>query len=111
MSDREATARAYYDRLDGHEYDALADLLAPGFVHERPDRSLDGRETFVEFMREQRPQTDTTHPIDAVYENGADELAVRGRLLDSDGERITSFVDVFSFDGDHIAFIQTYTTR
>jgi ketosteroid isomerase-like protein len=118
MTDREAAARAYYRALDEGDYDALAGLLAPEFVHVRPDRTLEGRDRFVRFMREERPQTDTTHPIDGVFASadggtesdaGTDAVAVRGRLLDSDGERITGFVDVFAFEDGAVASIHTYT--
>ncbi|WP_324665986.1 nuclear transport factor 2 family protein [Haloarcula sediminis] len=128
-----AQARAYYRTLDEGEYDRLAALLAEGFVHDRPDQTIEGRERFVRFMREERPQTDTTHPIDAVFEGvdgvqpsgtGASPdqpsagreppdrrtgVAVRGRLLDADGTPIASFVDVFTFAADRIARIETYT--
>jgi ketosteroid isomerase-like protein len=106
--DRTATARAYYDALDVGEYDRLADLLAPDFSQTRPDRTFEGRDRFVRFMREERPQTDTSHPVDAVYERD-DGVAVEGRLLASDGSQIAAFVDAFSFDGDRIAAIRTYT--
>ncbi|QZP36288.1 nuclear transport factor 2 family protein [Halobaculum magnesiiphilum] len=122
----EATARAYYRAIDAAAYDDLAALLAPAFVHERPDRTLSGREEFVRFMREERPRTDTEHRIDAVYvESDAtddgdpesdgdapDGIAVRGRLLDDGGE-LFGFVDVFEFesaDADAvIAHLTTYT--
>jgi ketosteroid isomerase-like protein len=116
-------ARAYYDAIDGDDYDQLASLLAPSFVHDRPDRTIEGRGRFVQFMREERPQTDTTHPVDALYCRQEDsavepvdgdnmetaEVAARGRLLDADGERIVGFVDVFTFAGDDIERIETYT--
>jgi len=125
-------ARAYYDAIDSDDYDQLASLLAPSFVHDRPDQTIEGRERFVRFMREERPQTDTTHPLDGLYcrnEDGAAErtdgddtmkridgddtataeVVARGRLLDADGEPIVGFVDVFSFDGDDIERIETYT--
>jgi ketosteroid isomerase-like protein len=112
--------RAYYDAIDGDDYDRLASLLAPSFVHDRPDRTIEGRERFVRFMREERPQTDTTHPLDGLYcrqsDDAADsdgtvtaEVVARGRLLDADGERIVGFVDVFTFAGDDIERIETYT--
>ncbi len=105
-----AAARAYYRALDDDDYDLLESVLDTDFVHERPDMTLEGRERFVQFMREERPQTDTSHPIDAVYEqaDGA-EIVVRGRLLAADGSEITGFVDVFSFDGERIATIRTFT--
>ncbi|KAA9408501.1 nuclear transport factor 2 family protein [Haloarcula hispanica] len=115
--------RAYYDAIDGDDYDQLTSLLAPSFVHNRPDRTIEGRDRFVQFMREERPQTDTTHPVDALYCRQEDsavepadgdnmetvEVVARGRLLDADGERIVGFVDVFTFAGDDIERIETYT--
>lgn len=107
---RTEVARAYYRALDGDDYDLLADLLAPGFRHVRPDRTLEGRERFVRFMREERPTRDTSHPLDGVYRQQAGEgVVVRGRLLDPEGDLIVRFVDVFSFDGADIAEIRTYT--
>jgi len=115
-----AQARAYYRALDEGDYDLLAALLAAEFVHDRPDRTIEGRERFVRFMREERPQTDTTHPVDAVFAatdggrassgwgpDGA--VAVRGRLLDADDDPIARFVDVFEFTAERIARIETYT--
>jgi ketosteroid isomerase-like protein len=113
--------RAYYRALDAGDYELLAALLAPGFVHERPDMTLEGRERFVRFMREQRPTTDTTHPLDGVYrrvgseeaEHGREdddpkaELAARGRLLGPDGEEFTGFVDVFTFEGERMVRLRT----
>jgi len=106
--DQVATARAYYRALDKGDYDLLADLLTAAFVHERPDRTFEGRAQFVQFMREDRPQTDTTHPIDAVY-TGETGVVVEGRLLDADGETITRFADRFSFSDAAISRIETYT--
>ncbi|MFB9824562.1 nuclear transport factor 2 family protein [Halobaculum roseum] len=128
----EATARAYYRAIDAAAYDDLSALLAPAFVHDRPDRTLSGREEFVRFMREERPRTDTEHRIDGVYvDSGADddggglvrgdrdgdgaatEVAVRGRLLDDEGGELFGFVDVFEFaspDSDAaVAHLTTYT--
>jgi ketosteroid isomerase-like protein len=101
-------ARAYYRALDEGDYDLLSALLTEGFVHDRPDRTIEGRERFVRFMREERPQTDTTHPVETVFE-GAGAVAVRGRLLDADGDCIVGFVDVFEFAGDRVDRIETYT--
>ena len=114
-------ARAYYDAIDGDDYDQLASLLAPSFVHDRPDRTIEGRERFVRFMREERPQTDTTHSLSGVYRRQADSTAeptgsedgvaavvARGRLLDAEGEYIFSFVDVFTFAEDDIERIETF---
>lgn len=109
---RVARARAYYRAIDDDEYDLLAALLTEEFVHERPDRTIEGRERFVQFMREERPATDTSHPIDGVYAADGDpppEVAVRGRLLASDGTEITGFVDVFRFDpADRVRRLLTF---
>ncbi len=106
---RVETARTYYRALDEDDYDVLADLLAADFVHDRPDMRLEGRERFVQFMREERPTKDTSHPIDAVYDrrDGTD-VVVRGRLLSPDGDLLTTFLDVFSFDGERIERIETF---
>jgi hypothetical protein len=139
-----ARAREYYRTLDEHDYERLRALLAPEFVQERPDATLEGRERFVRFMRDERPRTDTSHAVDAVYvtppsgggqsegggvgesvataggdaahtgavDGGVDgtrEVAVRGRLLTADGERMARFVDVF-VDGDAgFVRLDTYT--
>jgi len=104
------TARAYYRALDGDDYELLGDLLAPGFRHLRSDMTLEGRERFVQFMREERPMKDTTHPVDGVYcQNDGEEVVVRGRLLDPEGDLLVRFVDVFSFEDGAIAEIQTFT--
>jgi ketosteroid isomerase-like protein len=110
MADRRDLALSYYRTLDDGDYEALTDLLASGFVHDRPDTTLEGRERFVRFMREERPRTDTTHDVDAVYGPTADDagVAVRGRLL-ADGALLVEFVDAFSYDGGAITRINTYT--
>jgi ketosteroid isomerase-like protein len=107
------TARAYYRALDSGAYDELASLLRPDFTHYRPDRTLEGRERFVRFMREERPMTDTIHEIEAVYRaveaTDDGEVAVRGRLLDSEGEALFGFLDVHELSADGIAATHTYT--
>lgn len=108
--DAEATVRGYYEAIDADEYDRLADLLAPDVVHERPDRSFEGRETLVGFMRDDRPNKDTSHDIGAVcVEESGDEIAVRGRLFAADGTEMFSFVDVFEVVDGEIRRIRTYT--
>ena len=101
-------ARAYYQAIDDDDYDLLSALLSGDFVHDRPDRTLEGRDRFVQFMRSGRPQTDTTHPIDDVYRRDSG-VAIRGRLLGADGDHIVGFVDVFEFDDGRIHRIETYT--
>jgi ketosteroid isomerase-like protein len=104
---RVTAARAYYDALDGHDHEALADLLVADFVHDRPDRTIEGSESFVRFMREKRPNPDTSHELDGVAEAG-DEVLVRGRLLDG-GDLLVQFCDAFAFEDGRIARIVTYT--
>src|SRR6056297_1040019 len=108
--DRETAAREYYRALDEDDYETLSDLLVPEFVHYRPDRTIEGRDRFVTFMRDERPMKATSHPLDAVYASDSPgEVAVRGRLLDPDGEPVVSFVDVFAFEGERVETIHTYT--
>ncbi|MFC6615775.1 nuclear transport factor 2 family protein [Halopenitus salinus] len=107
-ADAERLVRRYYAHIDAGDYEALAALLDPAFVHDRPDRTLDGRDRFVAFMRDERPMTDTEHVVDAVYANGSDRAA-RGRLLDADGEVLFAFLDVFSIGTDRIESLRTYT--
>jgi ketosteroid isomerase-like protein len=106
--DADGFVQAYYDAIDDGDYDTLGDLLATEFEHVRPDRTLSGREAFVSFMRDDRPQTDTAHVLNAVYE-GRDGVAARGRLLDADGE-IFAFVDVFDLSNGAIQGLATYTS-
>lgn len=105
--DRIAAARSYYDALDDHDYDALAALLAPDFVHDRPDRTIEGRDAFVRFMRAERPNPDTTHDVVAVAE-GDGEVVVRGRLFDGD-TLLVRFCDAFAFADERVSRVTTYT--
>ena len=121
--DGAALAREYYRSIDEDDYDALAGILSGGFVHYRPDRTIEGREAFVAFMRSGRPERDTTHVVDSVYTtrgvngnenrdadgNEKQNVAVEGRLLDADGDTWFRFVDTFDIGGDGIASIRTYT--
>ena len=101
-------AREYYRAIDDGDYAALTDALAGGFVHRRPDTTIEGREEFVSFMRGGRPETDTEHAIEAVYDDG-DRVAVEGRLLRADGSEWFRFVDVFTVGDDRIRALRTYT--
>ena len=108
MDDTEL-AREYYRAIDDGDYPRLSDLLADGFVHGRPDRTIEGREAFVAFMQSGRPETDTEHVLEAVYEATAgDRVAAEGRLVAPDGTEF-GFVDVFIVDDDGIARLRTYT--
>jgi len=110
--DRRDAVRAYYDAIDAGDYDRLRDLLAPEFVHRRPDRTLDGRRRFVRFMREERPRTDTQHVLEelCVSADEADVATVfaRGRLRAADGDDLFGFVDVHRVR-DRIESLATYT--
>ena len=131
--DAVALAREYYRVIDDADYDALADLLAPAFAHDRPDRTIEGGDRFVRFMRDERPATDTRHELDAVYVRdgggeeetsdargedgageddggtGATEVAVRGRLRRADGSEWFGFVDVFTVEDGRLVHLRTYT--
>ncbi len=107
-TDGPSLARAYYDTIDEGAYDDLRALLVDGFRHVRPDRTLEGSETFVRFMREDRPMTDTVHVLEALYV-GDGRVAVEGRLVRTDGGELFRFVDTFGFDGDRIERVRTYT--
>ncbi|MFB6256956.1 MAG: nuclear transport factor 2 family protein [Haloplanus sp.] len=121
-------AVAYYEAIDADDYDRLRALLAPGFVQHRPNRTLDGPESFVRFMREERPRTDTEHIVDAVGVEGetaasrgegkmaetpqgsdASAVFVEGRLRAVDGTSLFGFVDVHRMSDAGIESLTTYT--
>ena len=103
-------AREYYRAIDEGDYAALSDLIADGFVHGRPNRTIEGREEFVAFMRSGRPETDTEHVLKAIYEaTTGDRVAAEGRLVAPDGTEWFGFVDVFVVNDDGITRLRTYT--
>jgi len=108
--DAAALARAYYEAVDAGEYDRLRSLLSSDFVQRRSDRTFEGRDRFVAFMRDERPNTDTTHAVERVYPAGPG-VAVRGRLLDADGDELFAFVDVFDSDGETLTALETYAAE
>jgi len=108
----------YYDAIDDEDGEALASVLAAEFRHDRPDRTLEGRERFVEFMLEERPRTDTVHAVDTVFlpqdldsehEHDEEDVAVHGRLFGDDGEELFAFVDLFTVGEDGIQQLRTFT--
>ncbi|RQH01211.1 nuclear transport factor 2 family protein [Natrarchaeobius oligotrophus] len=101
------SVRRYYDALDDHDYDVLEEILAPGFVQRRPDRTFESRESFVRFMRDERPNPETTHELVAVVDGG-DTVAARGRLLDS-GRELFEFADFFELETGRITELETYS--
>jgi ketosteroid isomerase-like protein len=102
--------REYYRSIDEKEYATLTDVLAGGFVHRRPDRTVEGREEFVAFMRDDRPDRDTEHELGAIYtERDGDRIAAEGRLLRADGSEWFGFVDSFEVGSGGILEVRTYT--
>jgi ketosteroid isomerase-like protein len=100
-------AREYYRAIDEHDYEALASLLSPDFTHDRPDQTIEGREAFVQFMREERPETDTSHKIAELFSN-EQGIAARGRLHRADGSEWFEFVDVFGVVDGELVSLKTY---
>ncbi|WP_435364999.1 nuclear transport factor 2 family protein [Haloarchaeobius sp. DYHT-AS-18] len=98
----------YYRALDEGAYESLRTALSPAFVQHRPDRTFEGRDSFVRFMREERPRSDTTHTVEAVYRNGT-ETAVRGQVVTDAGDVLVRFVDVFEIAEGEITALSTYT--
>mgnify|MGYP000150347549 CR=1 FL=1 len=110
--DRRDAVRGYYDAIDAGDYDSLRGLLAPGFVQRRPDRTFDGREAFVRFMREERPRTDTEHVLSTVcVADDAETVFARGHLRGHDGERLFGFVDAFEVADGRIESLTTYSNN
>lgn len=108
----EGLARGYYEAIDEGAYDRLGGLLAPEFEHVRPDRTIEGRDAFVRFMGEERPEPATTHQVDAVYEErDGDGVVARGQLLGPDGSLWFGFVDCFAVEGNRLARLVTYANE
>jgi len=105
----------YYEAIDAMDADGLAAVLAPEFRHDRSDRTIEGRERFVEFMMNDRPQTDTVHAVDTLFLPAVDddarerEVAAHGRLFAEDGEELFAFVDLFSVEEEKIVELRTFT--
>lgn len=101
-------ARAYYEAIDGDDYERLSELLAPTFAQVRGDRTFESRESFVRFMREDRPMTDTIHELHQITADG-DRVVVEGSLLDADGERLFRFADAFAVEDGRLVDLRTYS--
>lgn len=108
----------YYRALDEHDYESLRAVLAPSFVQERPDRRFEGRESFVRFMRDDRPSRGTSHVLDGRFRrSGGDDddegddvpnVLVRGRVCEDDAV-LVRFVDAFTLADGRIERVETYT--
>jgi ketosteroid isomerase-like protein len=107
---------AYYRAIDEHDYETLRSVLSPSFVQHRPDRTFEGRESFVRFMRDERPASETTHRFDGRFrrdgdaggDGGGTTVLVRGRVC-ADGAVLVRFVDVFTLVDGRIERVETYT--
>ncbi len=109
----------YYEAIDANDGEALEAVLAPAFRQDRPDRSLDGRDRFVEFMLNERPRTDTVHAVDTLFlpedreaeheHHDEEEVAVHGRLFNKDGSEQFAFVDLFTVGEEGITHLRTFT--
>ncbi|QLK26955.1 nuclear transport factor 2 family protein [Natrinema zhouii] len=105
--DSAALARRYYAALDEHDYDALEDILSPTFVQHRPDRTFENRDEFIEFMREKRPNPDTSHELESVIaEDG--QIAARGCVTE-EGTILFEFADIFEIKDGRIDRLETYS--
>ncbi len=98
--------RRYYACLDDHEYATLESLLTPEFVQVRPDRTFEGREAFVQFMREGRPNPETSHEVASVIADG-EQVAARGRVVEND-RALFEFADFFELTDDRITRLETF---
>ncbi|EMA33403.1 nuclear transport factor 2 family protein [Halobiforma nitratireducens] len=129
--DSVALVRRYYDALDDHDYAALEEILSTEFFQRRPDRTFEDRDAFVRFMREKRPNPETSHELISIVANGGAEhsngdgssdVAARGRVLDGgvgpDGEsavdsgrELFEFADFFELDLENgrIVRLETYS--
>lgn len=107
--DAAGLVRRYYDALDAHDYDELEAVLTPGFTQRRPDRTFENRDEFVRFMREERPNPETTHELESVIADG-EAVAACGRVRES-GTTLFEFADFFAVDGDgeRIERLETYS--
>lgn len=101
-------ARSYYEAIDEDEYDRLRGLLLAEFTQERSDRTFESREAFVSFMRDDRPETDTTHEVEHVTADG-DRVVVEGTLRRSNGEVWFRFADAFAIEDGRLASLRTYS--
>lgn len=98
----------YYRVLDEDEYGRLQELLTEDFVHQRPDMTIDGRDEFLNFMANGRPEKTTTHEVNKLHSTNA-TVVVEGTLYKSSGEKWFSFADVHEIVDSQINMIRTYT--
>lgn len=111
MKEYRNIVKIYYRSLDNHKYDKLKDILYPEFTHYRPDRTIETRKSFISFMKNQRPNKNTTHKIDEIYTKKK-EIAIKGQLQKNQNKKLFEFIDVFTFTQKtktKIKQIKTYT--
>jgi ketosteroid isomerase-like protein len=106
--DAEELARAYYEAIDENEYDRLRELLAADFTQERSERTFESATAFVQFMRGERPDRDTSHEIHQVTADGK-RVVAEGTLRRANGDTLFRFADVFTVQGGRFASLRTYT--
>lgn len=108
----EGLVRGYYRAIDAGEYEDLSRLLTPRFRQVRSDMTIEGRQAFVQFMRDERPETATRHEVEAVYLDETERapgVAEQGRLYRPGGSVGFGFVDVFECADDRLDRLVTYT--
>ncbi|WP_222917976.1 nuclear transport factor 2 family protein [Natrinema sp. SYSU A 869] len=105
--DAAALVRRYYDAIDDHDYDALETVLSPEFVQNRPDRTFEDRNAFVGFMRDERPNLDTSHELESVIAEGG-HVAVRGRVIE-EATVLFEFADFFEIEDGQVVRLETYS--
>jgi len=72
--------RAYYDHVDGEEYESLFDLFAEDIVYDRPGHApLIGKDAFEDFYLNHRAITDGSHTVDEIFVDGL-TVIVRGHF-------------------------------
>ncbi|PSP75450.1 ketosteroid isomerase [Halobacteriales archaeon QS_1_68_20] len=105
--------RAYYDRIDAEDYEAVFDLFADDVTYHRPGQEpIEGIDDLRTFYLEERPLSDGEHEVREVVVDG-DTATVRGRFTgEQAGETVAfGFADVHRFEDGVIVERHTYTDR
>lgn len=104
MSEQEAAARGYYERVDAADVDGVLECFAEDAVYHRPGyEPMVGRQALTAFYRGERVIADGRHELDELLVDGR-RVAVHGRfvgtLKDGSPARV-GFADFFVLDQDH----------